>query len=514
MAQSFSLGIRKLWHDLSLLQLPGFYWVNIARQSDASLFFQQIINSQDADARVALICSGESDETLFNSLYLTKLEQFPYYVLPEKKAALFSLTDDLMRALKPKKRLLILYAPASLWGDISQESMARWITETGEWLQRRECTLIILSHSGGGDKLKNILISQHRALYGLASLNWQQDHAQYLVSWWSTENGMTANQVRGLQPEPEGWRVMESQESAPPLLLNDEQLYLAEKSVLEGAPALSGNWRLFADNGALAARGMSFHAATLIFALNKIGEVDDLARQIHRLRSQRGKAMKIVVREMSASLRSSDERLLLACGANIIVTHSEPLSRFLSRLESVQGQHFTKHVPTDIEEMLVMMRPLRVKGYLPPERFVQSVKHLMSNTLIPEGSKGLLVSLHPVVGLLAEQALTICHLRRFGDVATLSQGRLFLFLSTCRINELDTALKSIFPLPVNEIFSRRAVWSQDVQIFSEIKILSENRKDEIVPLVNHYVHDNKNQPERRDAAVRRQPTAITLFTGD
>ncbi|MCG8709558.1 cellulose biosynthesis protein BcsE [Brenneria sp. 4F2] len=514
MTQSFSLGIQKLWNELSLLQLSGFYWINIARQSDAALFCQQIISAQAEDARAALIYCGETDESLIDSLFLTKLKQLPYYFLPEKKAALFSFTDDLMRTLKPEKRLLILYAPASLWGDISEERIQRWVTEVGAWLQQQECTLVILSHSNGVDKLENRLIARHRALYGLASLNWQQDRAQYLISWWSSENGMAANQVRKLLPETGGWRVVDDEASAPTPFLNDEGLYLAENSVLEGAPALSASWRLFADNRALTARGMSAHAATLIFSLNSTRQVDDLARQIHGLRSQRGNMIKIVVREMSASLRSSDERLLLACGANIIVAHSEPLSRFLSRLESVQGQQFTKHVSTDVETLLTMMRPSKVKGYLPPDRFIQSVKQLMSNTMIPEGSKGLLVALRPVARLLTTQALTICNLRRFGDIVTLSQGRLFLFLSTCRINELDTALKSIFPLPINEIFCDRAVWAQDLQIISEIKVLSEIREEEIIPPVNYYGNEHKDRSEQKEPRARRQPVAITLLAGD
>lgn len=41
-----------------------------------------------------------------------------------------------------------------------------------------------------------------------------------------------------------------------------------------------------------------------------------------------------------------------------------------------------------------------------------------------------------------------------------------LFLSTCRINDLDTALKFIFRLPVDEAFSNRVVWHQDVDIIS------------------------------------------------
>ena len=64
--------------------------------------------------------------------------------------------------------------------------------------------------------------------------------------------------------------------------------------------------------------------------------------------SQRGSAMKILVRENTASLRATDERLLLACGANMVIPWNAPLSRCLTMIESVQGQKFSRYVPEDI----------------------------------------------------------------------------------------------------------------------------------------------------------------------
>jgi hypothetical protein len=51
---------------------------------------------------------------------------------------------------------------------------------------------------------------------------------------------------------------------------------------------------------------------------------------------------------------------------------------------------------------------------------------------------------------------------------TIGDNRLVLFLSFCRINDLDTALNHIFPLPTGDIFSNRVVWFEDNQIAAEI----------------------------------------------
>ncbi|MCY9850025.1 cellulose biosynthesis protein BcsE [Pectobacterium jejuense] len=519
MKQNFSLGIRDLWDELATLQQAGFYWVNIDRQVDAALFCQQIIHGQNNDARVALVGCGERSDSLLTSLFTTEnnntgKKQLPCYALPENKAALLNLTDDLMRALRPKNRLLVLYAPASLWRDISPERLQRWVDDTAAWLHQRQCTLVVIGHSSGVTRLRNMLISQHRGLYGLASLQWQQDRAQYLVSWWATERGVRANKVQMLQSDSGGWHMLKEEEPILTPSLDDDGLFLMEKSVMEGAPALSEHWQLLDDNAILVQTGMLTNAATLVFALNQTSQVDTLVKQVHSLRRQRGELLKIVVREMKPCLRASDERLLLACGANIIVSHSEPLSRFLARIESVQGQRFTKHVPVDVEVLLTTMRPLQIKGYQPPEAFRQSVQMLIDSTLMPEGSKGVLVALRPVPGVRAAQALTLCTLRRFGDVVTIAQGRLFLFLSNCRLNELDIALKSIFRLPVDEAFSNRIVWSQDLQILAEVKSLVQGDTLEQERQINDYVQLQQTESAPSRQVTRREPIAIDLLAPD
>lgn len=77
-------------------------------------------------------------------------------------------------------------------------------------------------------------------------------------------------------------------------------------------------------------------------------------------------------------------------------------------------------------------------------------------------------TLRPVPGIRVEQALTLCRPNRTGDIMTIGGNRLVLFLSFCRINDLDTALNHIFPLPTGDIFSNRMVWFEDDQISAEL----------------------------------------------
>ncbi len=141
-----------------------------------------------------------------------------------------------MRALKPQNRLLILLAHASLWQTFTSEELRDWTRTTGAWLRRQGCTLLILSHGSRVNKLKGQLSAQHRILNGLSSLQWQQDSAQYLVNWWSTENGINANQLLTLYVGGHGWQGDDDNKPSPTAIRSDEGLYLAQQSILEGAP--------------------------------------------------------------------------------------------------------------------------------------------------------------------------------------------------------------------------------------------------------------------------------------
>lgn len=494
------------------MQAPGLYWLNIDRQDDALILSRQVIAHQDINQRVALIGCEIDLQMILVELNQQGPLNIPFFTLPAERNAITQLPEDLMRTLRPRNRLIIFLLPAASWQLFSEVQLQRWLSSTASWLQQQNCTLLLLSQGAGSSQLHHRLQPLHRQINGLASLQWQQDQANYHVAWWSNEQGVSAGAQLILTADAQGWRVKEQLEPFQPQSGSDDYLYLAEKSVLEGAPPLSENWQLYETNDALFQAAYNSQAATLIFSLYSSEQTEQLARNIHSLRRRRGNAIKLVVREMAPGLRYSDERLLMACGVGLIVPNNAPLSRFLTMLEGIQGLLFSRHVPEDISGLLDAMQPLQLKGYIPPTRFCQAVLALMDNHLLPEEGKGVLVALRPVPGLRATQALTLCNIRRYGDLVTVAEKRLYLFLSACRINDLEIALTSIFRLPVNEAFSNRLVWFQERQIAAEIRQLQlhtpsawrENSRGDDDKRTN-----NAAQPD----VLRRRPIAVQLQIG-
>ncbi|MDU4092524.1 MAG: cellulose biosynthesis protein BcsE [Pantoea sp.] len=466
MALSFTLGIEQVQNELIEMQPPGCYWLTVNRPDDAHRLARQVIGAQQT---LTLISAGAKPQSLLEPALPNGPARIPFYSLPEKRRALLDLPEDLARTLSAKPRLILFFNNFSFIEKLSPVELIAWIKKINRTLAARHCCLLIITSGSGVNNLRQNLLRSFQQLNGLAHLEYQQDSWNYRVSWWCHDQRLMADRALRLTLHESGFAVQREADQNTPLTLNDEAICIAEQQVLEGAPPLSSHWQLFDSNDLVASRAQQADSATVIFSLKNNEEIHTLSRHIHMLRRARGAGLKIMVREMQTSLRYSDERLLLACGVNAIVPFGAPMSRFLTTLESLQGQRYNRHVPANLDALLQSLQPLQEKGFLPLDNFCQSVTRLVSNTLLPENGKGLLVALRPVPELKPEQALTLCKPRRYGDLVTLRDDRLYLFLSSCRYNDLDTALKFIFRLPHDEIFSNRLVWFEDLQILSEVR---------------------------------------------
>lgn len=197
-------------------------------------------------------------------------------------------------------------------------------------LSARNSTLLIITAGAGVDGLRDDLKKCYRHLDGLSHLEWQQESWNYRVQWWSNNSVMLVDQSLRLTLLDDSFIQRHDAAQTLTLASEDEPLYLAEKSVLAGTLPLSGIWMLFDDNSQLASavQVKQASAATVIFNLHANEQIVTLAGDIHRLRRTCGSTLKMVVREMQATLRYSDERLLLACGVNLIVPFDAPCRAF------------------------------------------------------------------------------------------------------------------------------------------------------------------------------------------
>ncbi len=375
------------------------------------------------------------------------------------------MTRDLQCSIDPHNYLFILVCANNAWQNIPAERLRSWLDKKNKWSRLNQCSLLVINPGNNNDKQFSLLLEEYRSLFGLASLRFQGDQHLQDIAFWCNEKGVSARQQLSVQQQNGIWTLVQSEEAeiqprsdekrilsvqqqngiwtlvqseeAEIQPRSDEKRILSNVAVLEGAPPLSEHWQLVNNNEVLFTEARTAQAATVVFSLQQNAQIEPLARSIHTLRRQRGSAMKILVRENTeilvrentASLRATDERLLLACGANMVIPWNAPLSRCLTMIESVQGQKFSRYVPEDITTLLSMTQPLKLRGFQKWDVFCNAVNNMMNNPLLPAHGKGVLVALRPVPGIRVEQALTLCRPNRTGDIMTIGGNRLVLFLS-------------------------------------------------------------------------------------
>lgn len=454
---NISLAIGGLPDQHIVLRAGGVYWVTVDHSADAKLLARQFLESIPENAPATLISSAGSVQCLVSEMAPDRgPDKLKLFEIAQRsmEPGLATLTRDLARTgIAPSSQILLLL-PANSWAETTTASqLQRWVERMRAWLQERGAALLVITHDEAA-LLHAQLLQLNQTLSGLSRLYRYNGDLRYQLHFWHSDLGVSAGQEFKLSDQSNALRLIPPSEvDTQSRVADDQHVYLAERSVLEGAPSMSKHWYLFENREALLEAAQSAHAATVIVGIDNSYQLLELAQQLNDLREQCGPELKIVVREMEPSVRYRDERLLLACGANLIVPDGNLLSRFLSMIESIQGQRWKYTQNIDFKTLLERQRPPQIRGLISPREFFETV------TQIYKDSSGevthQLMKFDPVSGIAEDLFLNQMCLRRFGDFACLLDGELYLFLFACRADGLEPALGNICRLPWRDMFSQR-----------------------------------------------------------
>ena len=449
-----TLGIRYLLDEQIELRESGLYWVAVDRLSDGAALAVQCIAAMSANARAVLMCCDHSSQDLAQKLAAdTGPGLLTLFDIPKADIGLTlkSLVGELNRAAPVAGTILVLMLPDSAWQSEISPQIRHFCASLRHWLISRQCTMLVISH-GQVPQLHERLLQLNDTLSGLVQLYRRDGGIRYQLHYWCSERSVCSGQEFELELQADGFELsVKEQGNALLTHTDDQRIYLTQRSVLEGSPPLSDQWRLFEKREDLLQQASHARAASIIMAIDSNLQVEALARRIHTLRERCGIALKIIVREMEPCLRYRDERLLVSCGANITVPYGTTLAHFFSIVDSVQGQAWNRSRPTDFQVLFERMRPPAERGLLVPHEFISMLERVYKGS--SDEISHQLLRLIPRGGLAIEQYLSQIDLRRFGDVACVVNGAFYLFLFACRTDGLEPALGNICRLAWRDLFS-------------------------------------------------------------
>ena len=434
----------------------GVYWIMAAGSAPADLLGANTLAAAVGLHEALLITLGRTVEPV---LALLEREQGPARLRlfqrshPGMQQALRSLPRDLPRASTRLTELSLVQFPVAALDGWDDARLAHWCEQLRYWAQRARQVVVLLCY-GEVATLAPRLLPLNRCCAGVVQLHPHRGALQLLLHYWTNSRGVIAQRAFALEQVGKQFqRVVQNDLNTEHVAVesgSDRDLFLAQTDVLEGAPPLSSAWTLYDGWTELMAAALYANEATVVVAIIKNTQVDTLARMLHRLRGERGNALKLVVRELQPCLRYADERLLLQCGGNLVVPAHTPFPRFLTLLDTVQRQRWQGKWGGDPEPLIRLHRPPSARGVVGIARFRQIALEYIDR----DGSavESALLALQPVAGLRAKQTLLQLNIRRQGDVACIYRGQLYLFLFGCRRDAFEQALVKLFHMPWHALF--------------------------------------------------------------
>jgi cellulose biosynthesis protein BcsE len=346
----------------------------------------------------------------------------------------------------------------------SAATLAQEAAYLANWCKARRCAMVLLMNYrqrvaglagqavDGSDQFNldaedgASLRGFHSAFSGAAYLSQSLGEMVWLVKFWRAGGSMITAQSRALRFTPEGalavaFAMREVGDSK--LLTRDETRVLATRAALEGETWVPPEWEVVADNDSMLEACRQVRGATILLDHSSVDGLDVLCRVVHGLRSHCGRAVKIVVRERGASMRHQDELLVLNLGATMVVSHEASFARFQGMMASVQGQLSARPIIEDYRTALSASLGSSVRGYLPLALFCNQVELVIERAqvlLLPH----VLLRMKLRADVSHLEALRACTLRRAGDICSVRDDNLYLFLFACPIANSDVALQRIF----------------------------------------------------------------------
>lgn len=357
--------------------------------------------------------------------------------------------------------------------------LSKLITHYNAFLSDANASLLFLI---SGPEVVNFRFSVRRLNHLFSGIAFFDNDSSMRVleyDYWSHQNGVVSNVQYELMLQNDHLVVQESDvehSTASNENFNDEDIvWLVQSSVPEGTK-LPANYRIAKTNNELFEKSSHLNAATLVFSVTRYTDLSELGRQCFELRKNCGRQIKLVIQNVDGIIRHQDECLFLTLGVNLILYSFSNPSRLLSQIQSIQGFQFSRPLPPSVDHVLQYTENTFSKGYLPFIDFTRQVE-IHSDSAVNLGVSGVLVILQLLPRIDPIHPLNLFNIKREGDVFSVVENKVYLYLHACRENDVISAIKHLFKLEINDFFAQQHVISDHFYIQQECKQLRKYNED-------------------------------------
>lgn len=360
------------------------------------------------------------------------------------------------------------------------------LQKLGAWSRARNvAVLMVFTRGAATASMQASLSSLMDYLSGLARIGILNDGLTIAFDYWQGPLGTVAARSLALEVSESGlYRVREPgavpDESAVTTGYGTDlasapddpvqRFFTLDEQVMKLADIVGGEWKLCTSVLGMIHAAIPFLSPIVFLTFSKDTDLRQLAEAVHTLRLSLSRRARIVVLEITASLRYSNEMLLLRLGTNLIMHRDVPSVRLPLLLETLKGQVFSKDVDINFEAALGSVITPKFRGYVPAATFVRETIAMLGRADMLGIPNTLLVG-RPAQERSAQDLIDAVHLSRMGDLLTADDADCFLFLSSCPKASQNAAFDSIFKASLGVFFDACDIFSDPVQIRQRIVTL-------------------------------------------
>jgi cellulose biosynthesis protein BcsE len=462
---AFQLGIPGLPPLLNNMVAGGLYAVQVSSPPARSALVTLSLGSAiRADQPAVLVSNGSVARLLTRSRLAEALrdERVAIYTLKEStsKNIFRHGADRFVQELElfefPEEGLFVFDGADDLFTLQDPFIAAEQIRVYREFVREKQgCGLLVFTLLGASSQFAGTYQALLDHVDGAVRLESGKEQLEWIVDFWASPTGVVASRAHPARIESNG--VLAINEAVPQKATggadqtairqlaaakDEKDVYFMDSTLVGIAKTADGKWT-FCDNLVTlmhAARDAVAASAVLVF--DRSTDLRQLAQAVHTLRTGRGKNMKIIIRELDASLRYQNELLLLRLGASMVIHRDVPVARLQLAIQSLAGQVFSRDVDVNFDTALASVSTTHAVGYLPPLQFCQQGADIVERAkslAIPYA----LVRAKPPLGIAIDQAVKRFKLTRNGDMVTATADEIVLFLSACPQASLLPTLKRV-----------------------------------------------------------------------
>ena len=466
-AGAFQLGIPGLPALLNNMVSGGLYAIQVSSPPARSALVTLSLGSAVRDEQPAVLVSNGSPGRLLARGRLAD-------ALRDEKLAIFTLKESTAKNIFrhgpsrfvqeldlfdfPDEGFYVFDGADDLFTLQDPFIAAEQIRAYREYIREKQsCALLVFTLLGANSQFAGTYQALLDHVDGAVRLESGKEQLEWIVDFWASNAGVVASRAHPARIEANGvLAISEITTAKTPgaspdstslrALVNakdEKDVYFMDSTLVGIAKtAGEGKWT-FCDNlVTLMHNSRDAVAASAVLVFDRNTDLRSLAQAVHTLRTGRGKNLKIIIRELDASLRYQNELLLLRLGASLVIHRDVPVARLQLAIQSLAGQVFSREVDVNFDNALASVSTTHGVGYLPPPQFVQQVGDII------ERAKALsipyaLIRARPPAGRTMEQAAGKFKLTRNGDMVTATNEEIIMFLSACPQASLLPTLKRV-----------------------------------------------------------------------